>query len=285
MLHKKLHETQTHLPRDSATRPIFRTGIPKRRDVAVRIILLVVAGLLWTSPTVVAQRLPSVDEVVNHIDDLWRSTSSHAVMTMTVVRARGTRTLTLESWSRGEDEALIVIRAPAREAGTATLRTPDGLWNYAPRADRLIRVPSGLLSESWMGSDFTNDDLLRESSYLDDHTTTLAWRTVDGERFLELTLIPKPDLPVVYTRLTFLLEPVTYTPRRSDYYDGDELTRSMVLDQVRIIAGQPVPMRMLLLPADRPEERTEMLYEELELNVAVSSDLFTRRGLRRVAVQ
>jgi hypothetical protein len=87
--------------------------------------------------------LPALDDVVRHLDEMYRYDSSHAVMTMTVVRERGTRELTLESWSRGEDDALIVIRAPSREAGTATLRTEEGLWNYAPRADRLIRIPTG----------------------------------------------------------------------------------------------------------------------------------------------
>lgn len=229
------------------------------------------------------QQLPSADEVVNHIDDLWRASSSHAIMRMTVVRPRGSRTLTLESWSRGTDQALIVIREPAREAGTATLRTEEGLWNYAPRADRLIRVPTGLLSENWMGSDFTNDDLLRESSYLDDHETDIAWRVVNGERLLEVTLTPKPDLPVVYTRLVFLLEPGDYTPRRADYYDDGALTRSMIFDQVRTVNGRRVPMRMVLQPADAPDERTEILYQQLELDTQVDPGMFTRRGLRRVA--
>lgn len=245
---------------------------------------LVAAGLpLILAAPLQAQALPDVDEVVERLDDLYRSTSSHATMTMTVVRERGTRSLTLESWSRGDDEALIVIREPAREAGTATLRTGDGLWNYAPRADRLIRIPSGLLSESWMGSHFTNDDLLRETSYLDDHTAALAWRTVDGARVLEVTMTPQPDLPVVYTRLVFHLDPETYVPLRADYYDEDELTRSMVFGDVRTVSGRPIPLHLTVQPAGDPEERTEVDYDHLELDIPVDPDLFTRRGLRRVA--
>lgn len=230
-----------------------------------------------------AQELPTVQEVVDHLDDLYRSQSSHAIMTMTVTRERGTRELTLESWSRGDEEALIVIREPAREAGTATLRTADGLWNYAPRADRLIRIPPGLLSDSWMGSHFTNDDLLRETSYLDDHDGTVRWVDRDGERLLEITLMPKPDAPVVYTLLVFLIVPNQWTPTRADYYDGEELVRSMLFDRVEQVANRRIPMRMVLQPADDPTGRTEILYNELELNVPVDPELFTRRGLRRVA--
>ena len=227
--------------------------------------------------------LPDVSEVMDHIDDLYRSTSSHAVMRMTVVRERGTRTLELESWSRGDDEALVVIRAPAREAGTATLRTADGLWNYAPRADRLIRIPSGLLSESWMGSHFTNDDLMRETSYLDDYAARLDRAEREGRSYLRATLTPRPDAPVVYTRLVFLIEPEEWVPVRAEYHDGERVVRVMTFEDVRTVAGRRIPMRMVLRPADRPGEETVVEYLELELNVPVDASLFTRQGLRRVA--
>jgi outer membrane lipoprotein-sorting protein len=242
-----------------------------------------VLALVFGVQGLCAQNLPSIQDVVDYIDDLYRAQSSHAIMTMTVTRERGTRELTLESWSRGDDEALIVIREPAREAGTATLRTKEGLWNYAPRADRLIRIPAGLLSDSWMGSHFTNDDLLRETSYLEDHDGTVKWVERDGEQLLEVTLIPKPNVPVVYTKLVFLIVPNQWTPRRADYYDGEKLIRSMLFDRIQIVAERPIPMRMVLQPADKPDERTEVLYDKLQLNVPVDADLFTRRGLRRVA--
>ena len=250
---------------------------------ALALVSVCALALGGTPARAAAQGLPSVQDIVDHLDDLWRSTSSHAMLTMTVVKERGTRTLTMESWSQGDDDALIVIRAPAREAGTATLRTEEGLWNYAPRADRLIRIPSGLLSDSWMGSHFTNDDLLRETSYLDDHEASLAWKEVEGDTLIEVTMTPMPGTPVVYTRLVFLLDPTTWTPRRADYYDGDELTRSMVFDRVERISGRYVPMRLLLQPADKPDEHTEVVYDELQFGVRLDADLFSRRGLRRVA--
>ena len=230
-----------------------------------------------------AQELPSMDEVIDHLDELYRSASSHSTMTMTVVRERGTRELTLESWTKGEEEALIVIRQPAREAGTATLMTEEGLWNYAPRADRLIRIPTGLLSESWMGSHFTNDDLMRETSYDDDYDTELSWTERDGERYLRVTLTPKPDAPVVYTRIEFLLTPEDWIPVREEFYDEGELIRYMTFDRVETVGGKRIPLRMTLQPTDEPDEQTVVEYEELQFDVQVGDDLFTRRGLRRVA--
>lgn len=246
------------------------------RAAAVLLLAVVPVGIA-------GQDLPELDEVIDHLDELYRSTASHAVMTMTVERERGTRELTMEMWSKGEDDALIVIRSPAREAGTATLMTADGLWNYAPRADRLIRIPTGLLSESWMGSHFTNDDLMRETSYDEDYDTRLSWTERDGEAFLQVTLTPKPDAPVVYTRVLFLLTPDDWIPVREEFYDQGELIRYMVFDRVEQVAGRPLPLRMILRPTDRPDERTVVEYRELQLDIPVDDDLFTRRGLRRVA--
>ena len=257
-------------------------GLKNLRRIGARLFGACALCALCT-PIVQGQSLPSLDDLVHHLDELYQSSSSHAVMTMTVTRERGTRELTLESWSRGDDEALIVIREPAREAGTATLRTAEGLWNYAPRADRLIRIPSGLLSESWMGSHFTNDDLLRETSYLDDHTGSLRWIEEDGARLIEITLTPSPETPVVYTRMVFTLEPDRWVPGKALYYDGDDLIRSMHFDQVQRVGDKLIPMRMTLQPADDPRERTEVLYRELELDLPVDGELFTRRGLRRVS--
>jgi outer membrane lipoprotein-sorting protein len=245
--------------------------------------LLLALGIFFPPPTGAQLPVPDVDEVMDYIDDLYRAQSSYSRMKMTVVRERGTRELEMESWSKGDDEALIVIRSPAREAGAATLRTEEGLWNYAPRADRLIRIPTGLLSESWMGSHFTNDDLMRETSYLDDYDAELSTEERDGVTYFKATLIPKPDAPVVYSELVFLITLDDWVPVRSEYYDDGELIRVWAFDEIRTVAGKKIPMRMTILPVDKPEEETVVEYLELELDVPVDDALFTRQGLRRAA--
>jgi outer membrane lipoprotein-sorting protein len=255
--------------------------MPGRTTVAPLILLAVTLGL--PSPSRAQIPIPDVNRVMDYIDDLYRSESSHSTMRMTVVRERGTRELEMEAWSKGDDDALIVIRSPAREAGTATLRTKDGLWNYAPRADRLIRIPTGLLSDSWMGSHFTNDDLMRETSYLDDYTAVLSSEERDGVTYLKATLTPKPEAPVVYSQLVFLITPDNWVPVRSEYYDDGELVRSMSFDRIQTVAGKKIPMRMTIVPEDKPDEHTVIDYLELQLDVPVDDQLFTRQGLRRAA--
>jgi outer membrane lipoprotein-sorting protein len=259
-------------------RSLRGAGFAVGAAVVVGVVLVGAVPLAAQQP-----KLPDHDSLIAYLDSMYRAQSSHSIMTMTVVRERGTRKLTLEAWTKGEKDALVVIRAPAREAGTATLMTKDGLWNYAPRADRLIRIPTGLLSESWMGSHFTNDDLMRETSYDEDYTSTLSWTERDGKRYLQVTMKPKPDAPVVYTKLVFLLTPGDWAPVVWEYYDQDKLVRKMTFSDVRTVSGRELPMRLELQPMDKPDEHTIVQYDEMQLNVSVSDDLFTRRGLRRVA--
>jgi outer membrane lipoprotein-sorting protein len=226
---------------------------------------------------------PSADEVVEKLDDLYRSDASRATMKMTVRKPRGTRTLTLENWSKGDEHALVVIRKPAREAGTATLRTPDGLWNYAPRADRLIRIPSGMLSDNWMGSHFTNDDLMRESSYDEDYKGTVEAGEREGQKIWRLILEPKPNAPVVYSKLVFEVTRRHWVPLRTEYYDEGEVIRTMTYSKVEKVDGKRIPMVMTLKPADADDEMTRVTYEELEFDIEIDDRMFSRRGLRRVA--
>jgi outer membrane lipoprotein-sorting protein len=134
-----------------------------------------------------------------------------------------------------------------------------------------------------MGSHFTNDDLMRETSFLDDYTAVLSSEERDGVTYLKATLTPKPDAPVVYSQLVFLITPDDWVPVRWEYYDDGELVRSMTFDRIQTIAGKKIPMLMTIVPEDKPDEHTAIEYLELQLDVPVDDQLFTRQGLRRAA--
>lgn len=247
------------------------------------LIALVAIPLLGFSQTKPTEKLPTVDEITEKLDKLYTANSSKATMTMTVVNDRGTRKLEMESWSKGEDHSLIVIRSPAREAGTATLRTDEGLWNYAPRADRLIRIPTGMLSDNWMGSHFTNDDLVRESSFEEDYETKVSWDELNGEKTVKLVMTPKPNAPVIYTKVIMHVRASDYLPLRSDSYDDKKLMRRVQFSDIRQVDGKPVPHTMEMIPMDKKGEKTTLQYHKLEFDVDVGDDLFSKRGLRRAA--
>jgi outer membrane lipoprotein-sorting protein len=232
-----------------------------------------------------APELPSVKAVIKKLDDLYRSDASTGVIEMKIVTDRGTRTLEIEQWTKGDDNALMVIRKPSREAGTATLRNEDGLWNYAPRADRLIRIPSGLLSDSWMGSHFTNDDLMRETSFEEDYKTSNAWATVDGTRRLKLTLTPKEGAPVVWEKIEYLMTADEWLPVKASYFDDGKVVRVMEFSNVKMLGGRKLPAVMELLPqtGDDKGEKTRVEYKKMGFGADVDEGMFTKRGLRRVA--
>ncbi|MCB9727071.1 MAG: outer membrane lipoprotein-sorting protein [Deltaproteobacteria bacterium] len=250
--------------------------------------LLTCVCLLTLAPLALADEappLPEVARVVDHMDDLYRSKSSEGRVVMKVVTENYQRELTMDVWSKGDDEALVVIRSPAREAGTATLRNDDGLWNYAPRADRLIRIPSGLLSQSWMGSHFSNDDLMRESSYDDDYDASLAWGDRGGQRVLVMTLVPKKEAAVVYTRLVFTMTTEGWLPLSADFYDGDDVVKRMTYSDIGDLGGRKVPKKLVVVPTDKPKESTTVTYEKMSFDGPIDETLFTPRGVRRVAQQ
>ena len=230
-----------------------------------------------------ADELPTVEEVTRHLDRLYRAESSHARLRMEIVTSRWERTLEMEAWTQGLDLALMVIRSPAREAGTATLRNNDGLWNYAPRADRLMRIPAGMMSDGWMGSHFSNDDMMRESSWERDYATTLRWDEEHGNRVLVAESTPRPGAPVLWSRVVTVMQGDGWLPLRTEFWDGEVKRRTMAYSRVQEIQGRPIPMRMELTPHDLPGERTVVEYTSLAFDVALDASLFTQRGLRREA--
>ncbi len=227
--------------------------------------------------------LPSTPQVIDRINDLYRASSSAARLSMKVVTDRYTRDLVLQSWTRGKKEALIVVHEPAREAGMATLRSEDGLWSYAPRADRLVRIPSSLICDSWMGSHFTNDDLIRQTDFLQDYDASLAWEEEGGKRLLQATLKPLPQAPVVWSRVVYHLDPKDYLPLRAEYYDGAKVARTLTFTDPRNVNGRRVPFTLHMVPSAKPAEYTHIEYRDIRFDVEVDSSLFTQRGLRRGA--
>ena len=227
--------------------------------------------------------VPTIDEVTDFLDELYRSKSSHGELEMEVVTADFSRTLKMEMWTKGEDLALVVIRDPAKEAGTATLRTDEGMWNYAPRADRLIRIPSGMLSDGWMGSHMTNDDMMRETSWTDDYDTKLEWRDADGETYLVATSTPKADASVVYTKVVQWLTWKDWLPVKAEYFDGEDLVRVFRFDEVKELGGRTIPTVLTLEPQEEEGEYTRFEYLEMEFDLEVKDSIFTQRGLRKAA--
>ena len=221
-------------------------------------------------------------ELLDGADDLHRGASSHAEITMNVRTARYERSMRMETWAQGETHSLIRILAPAREAGMTTLKIEDNIWHYLPNIDRTMKVPRGMMAGSWMGSHFSNDDLVKGSRMAEDYTFVLTEEpAADGTGQYVIECLAKEDAPVVWGKVMVTLRP-DGVPREISYWEEDgTLVRTMFFSDVREIGGQFIPFHMRLVPADEPGEFTEIVYEAIEFDIEIPDSMFSLQALRR----
>ena len=222
-----------------------------------------------------------VEAVVKYFEDLYRSDSSVSVAKLIATKPRRERTLEMKIWTRGEERALIVIESPAREKGTATLKVEKNLWNYLPRIKRTIRIPPSMMLASWMGSDFTNDDLVKESSYSKDYVYELVGPSEEPKGW-RVRFTAKPDIVGLWNRFELVLSEDARIPLEAEYYDRkDRLARTITWSDVRVFDGKRIPSRMVLIPQDQEGRKTEMIYSEIDFNVSVPESTFSLSNLEQ----
>lgn len=236
--------------------------------------------LAMLASVVQAQETPR--DIVDRVDRILRGESSHGTATMEVVTEHWERSLTMEIWSLGTEYSLIRVTAPRKEAGTATLKAGSDIWNYLPRVDRTIKIPASLMMGAWMGSHFTNDDLVKESRLVEDYEITIVFEGPrDGTDVWEFVLTPKPEAPVVWGRINYEVRKADLMPTWARYYDEDgALSRTMTFSEYEMMGGRLVPSLMEMRPSDKPNERTEVRYRNLEFDIALDRSFFSLRTLR-----
>ena len=252
------------------------SGAGRRAGLVIAVLL---GAILLAAPPSDALET-AVEALLLKMDELMRGDSSEGRMTMTVKTSRYQRSVTMEMRSEGTDKSLIRVLAPPREAGVATLKVDNNIWNYLPKVDRTIKVPASMMSASWMGSHFTNDDLVQESRYQDDYDCVLSDES-DSELWV-INCVPHQDAPIVWGRVSLSMRRSDELPTEARFFDEDgELVRTMLYDQVRELSGRRIPTRMRVVPADKPEEFTEMNYEEMRFDVEHPAQTFSLRSLRK----
>lgn len=258
----------------------MQTDFQIRRYTAILIPLLF--GVLLFGPA--AAGAQSASEIIERMEEVMRGESSYVEMTMSIERPRYTREVSMKAWAKGEEFSLILITSPARDQGTTFLKRQNEIWNYVLTIDRTIKMPPSMMSQSWMGSDFTNDDLVRESSTVEDYEhRILREESVEGRDTWVLELIPKPDTPVAWGKVLVWVSQEGYLQLRVQNYDQrGNIASTILFDRIRELGGRTIPSRMTLQPADRPEQRTVMTYTAMEFNIDIEESFFTQANMRRV---
>jgi hypothetical protein len=249
----------------------------------LRTLLACLLALPSLMPAATGPQEARAEALLRKVDDLWRGDASHTVMSMRVKTAHYQRTLKLEGWSKGTEKTLVRILAPAKEKGTVTLKSGEAIYTYLPRTDRTIKLNSGMMGGSWMGSHFTNDDLVRESRMSADYRSSITFEGQrGGKAVLELTLIPRETAAVVWGKIVTELDAQSLIPVSSTYYDEDlKASRRMVFKDIKDFGGRLAPAVMHLDPLDYPGEWTELEYETLTLNPPLDDAFFSLSRLKR----
>ncbi len=242
--------------------------------------LLVGAALLLAVPV---QAQETALEIIKKADALTRGDTQTGTYRMTVVRPDWQRSMAFEYWSEGTENAFIRVTEPAKERGVTFLKLNREMWQYVPRINRVIKIPPSMMLQSWMGSDFTNDDLVKESSVVEDYTHALLGReTMRGDEAYKVELTPRPEAAVAWDRLVEWIRVEDYVPLRAEYFnERGERVRTMVFTDIKVMDGRLIPARMELIEEKKEGHRTILDLEAVTYNDRIPRSVFTQENLRR----
>ena len=230
-----------------------------------------------------AQALTAID-IINKADQKVKGKSSSSEIKMSIIRPKWTREISMKTWSLGDDYSLTLITGPAREKGTAFLKRSKEIWNFQPSIDRVIKLPPSMMMQSWMGSDFTNDDLVKQSSIVKDYTHSVAGREeIDGVECYKIELIPKEEAPVVWGKVISWISTDHFIQLKTEFYDEDDyLVNTMLGKEVKDLGGRMMASILEIIPADEPENRTVVEQLWIIFDDPIKESFFSVQNLKRI---
>lgn len=244
--------------------------------IAISACLMLAATTSWADE-------PSGREILDRVERLLWGTTVQGDYEMTIATPRWQRTLSLRVWMDRPKRSFVRVLSPAKEAGIGSLRIGGEMWNYLPNVERIIKIPPSMMLQPWMGSDFTNDDLVKESSILDDYThKVLGVSAVDGESAYQVEAIPKPEAPVVWGRVVYWVRKTDFIPLKQEFYsERGELVRVMTFSDVRKLGDRTLPTRWEMRPVAKPGNVTTVRLKDAVFNQPVDEAVFTQRNLQK----
>ncbi len=219
------------------------------------------------------------DAIIKKVEHNIQSDSGYSKITMNVTTARGERTMKMESWNQGHEKSFIKVLYPKQDRGITFLKVDTTMWQYVPKIEKTIKIPSSMMMQSWMGSDFTNDDMAKESSIVDDYHAQISFE--DAQKYT-LTLLPKPDAAVVWGKIVLEVAKEHFIPLRAVYYDEDGVQqRILYYSDVKLYGDHYLPTVMTLIPQNKKSNKTVVTMEEVNFDVVIEDERFTKNALVR----
>lgn len=246
----------------------------KRRILACAI-MSILACSLWAQ---------NAREIVRKANDLMRGASTYSEISMTITKPEWSRTIVMKAWALEPDYSLVYVTEPARDRGSVTLKRKQEVWSWVPTVQRVIKIPPSMMLQSWMGSDFTNDDLVRQSSIVDDYTHSIVGEeTLAGYRCWKIDLTPRPDAGVVWGKLLMWISQSNYLELRTDFYDEDSIVvKSFIGSDIKTFDGRSLPSHCEMIPVNEPGKKTIIEYRDIKFKVKLDQSFFSEENMKRV---
>jgi len=244
------------------------------------LILAVLAAMMFSVKTAAAEE-PNAGRLVQAAFEHYRGQASKAEVQMTIHRPDWARTLTMSAWTRGESDSLIRIESPPKDKGNGTLKIGSDMWLYNPKINRVIKLPPSMMSQSWMGSDFSNNDLAKSDSILHDYRHTIdSTAERDGMRLFWIKAMPKPDAPVIWGMQKLAIREDDIIVAQQFYDEDMVLVKSMQCGDIKMMGDRLFPVKWRMQKAETQGHYTELVYKQLRFMDGLPDRIFTLSNLK-----
>ncbi|MEO8415476.1 MAG: outer membrane lipoprotein-sorting protein [Ginsengibacter sp.] len=223
-------------------------------------------------------------DIVRKANDLMNGRSSQSTATMTITRPTWNRKVSMKTWSLGNDYYMILITAPPQDKGQVFLKRHSEMWNWMPTISRIIRIPPSMMGQNWMGSDFTNNDLVKENSIVDDYThALLGSETIEGYDCYKIQLTPKPDVAVVWDKIIVWIAKDKYFMLKADFYNEDgELVNQETQSDIKHFHDRDLPSKLVMTPVKEKGKQTILQFQQMDFNMPLKPDFFSQQNMKDI---
>ncbi len=230
-----------------------------------------------------AQELTAA-EIIQKADEKVRGKTNHSIMEMQIVRPSWSRTISMKSWSNGMEYSMTYITAPAKDKGQVFMKRETEMWNWMPSIGRMIKIPASMMSQGWMGSDYTNDDILKESSIVRDYNHSVEKEeVVEGMNCYKIKMIPKEEAAVIWAKVYKWITKDEFIQIKSEYYDeDDDLVKSDFGYDFKEMDGRLIPSRVEIVPAGEEGKKTVILMKEIQFDIDLPTTYFSQQNMKRI---
>ena len=226
----------------------------------------------------------TADDIVKTADEKFRGKSSYAELTISIIRSKWSKEMKMKAWAEGSDHSVSVITSPAKEKGIIFLMRKKEVWNYLHTIDRTIKFPPSMMLQNWMGTDLTNDDLVKQSSMITDYDKKIIGEEEkEGYPCWKIELIPKENAAVVWGKIIIWIDKKEYMQMQTDFYDEDDfLVNQMIASEVKTFGSKILPSKLTVVPVDKPGQSTVIYYEQWKFDINIPEQYFTTNYMKRI---